>query len=59
MALAAAAAELLVVWTAGWAGDYQQVLQRTSDAVEPGHKSNRMLRNIVQMVTTTQDNANN
>ena len=46
-----------MVLTEGWVGDYRQAIQRTSDVVESGQKINHLLRNIVQMVTTTQDNA--
>ena len=49
--------QLLVVLAEGWAGDYQRVIQRTSDAVESGQKTNHLLHNLIQMVTATQDNA--
>ena len=52
-------AELLVVLTEGWAGYYQEVIQITSAVVESGQQRATMLHNTVEMVTSTQDNANN
>ena len=50
----AALAELPLVLTEGWVGDFKEVFQRTSAAAEAGQTSNQMLLDIVQMATTMQ-----
>ena len=52
-----ALAELPLVLTDGWVGDFKQVRQRTSKALEDGQASNKMLLDMLQMATTMQGNA--
>ena len=53
----AALAELPLVLTDGWVGNFKQVLERTSKALEDGPASSKMLLDMVQMATTMQGNA--
>ena len=53
----AALAELPVVLTEGWVGDFKNVLERASAAAEAGQTSNQMVLDMVQMATTMQGKA--
>ena len=50
-------AELPLVLTDGWVGDFKQVLEMISKALEDGQASNKMLLDILHMATTVQGNA--
>ena len=50
----AALAELPLVLTEGWVGNFKEMFQRTSAAAEAGQTSNQMLLEIVQMATKVQ-----
>ena len=50
-------AELPLVLTDGWVGDFKQVLERTSKALEDGQASNEMLLDMLHMATIVRGNA--
>ena len=50
----AALAELPLVLTEGWVGNFKEMFQRTSAAAAAGQTSNQMLLEIVQMATKVQ-----